>query len=352
MSKESEAIFSSTGRLGVSRRQYERLYVNGTHYSTDPVEVERNFRRLLEIAERHPQKIGRSIFRGLVNEDVLRHLSNNGLQPYLEAVLPVSEFTGDNSWLVYLTNNKLGRELIVPREVMISETSAQKSEVAPPLERIQSIIEQGYTFVNHIPKDQVDQVYGLWGETFGWERYEVDNLRVRLIAGSNKTPSQKAQKEVWFSAVCDNGTIIGAAMAERLPIPSAESRLDLVESTEWRTRDEYAGNGLITATVAALNAQILSDLQDNPNGLPLIYAECNFQSRSDRAGHGAGFRIPERTEGYSAPQILVQNVMVRDGQPVPEGRLRDFTFMYLPVESIQKHYNPTQVNSITQMIKT
>lgn len=348
MNKETEAIFSSTGRLGVSRRQYNRLYVNGTHYSDNPDEVERNFRRLIKVGGRHPRSISRSIFRGLVNEDVMRHLSNNGLKPYLEVVLPVAEFSGDNSWLVYIVNNQPGRELIVHREVMVEETNVQKIGVASPLERVQSITEQGYTFASHIPEDQVDQVHSLWGETFGWERHEVDNLRRRLITGRQTSP---AQRDVWFSAIRDNGTIISVAMAERLSIPSAEGRLDLVESTEWRTRDEYSGNGLMTATLAALNAQILSDFQDNSNGLPLVYAECNFQSRSDRAGHGAGFRIPERTGGYSAPQILVQNVLVRDGQPIEEGRLRDFTFMYLPVEAIRNHYNPTQVSSITQMIK-
>lgn len=348
MNKETEAIFSSTGRLGVTRRQYDRLYVNGTHYSASPDEVEQNFRRLTAVGERHPQSISRTIFRGLVNEDVMRHLSNNGLQPYLEVAFPVAEFTGDNSWLVYMANNQPGRELLVPREVMIEETNVQKRDTALPLERVQSITEQGYTFASHIPEDQVDQVHSLWGETFGWERHEVDNLRRRLITGRQTSPSQR---DVWFSAIRDNGTIISVAMAERLSIPSAEGRLDLVESTEWRTRDEYAGNGLMTATLAALNAQILSDFQDNPNGLPLVYAECNFQSRSDRAGHGAGFRIPERTERYSVPQILTQNVLVRDGQPIEEGRLRDFTFMYLPVEAIQNQYSPTQVSSITQMIK-
>ena len=110
-----ETIFSSTGRLGVSRRQYDRLYVNGTHYSTNPGEVENNFRRLTEIADRHPQRISRSIFRGLVSEAVIEHISNNGLHPYLEVAVPVAEFTGDNSWFVYMANNRLGRELIVPR---------------------------------------------------------------------------------------------------------------------------------------------------------------------------------------------------------------------------------------------
>lgn len=344
MKRESETIFSSTGRLGVSRRQYERLYVNGSHYSSDPIELEWNFRRLTAIGERQQQKIGRSIFRGLVNETVMQHILNNGLQPHLEVALPVTEFTGDNSWLVYMANNRFGRELIVPREVMMKETNAYKREITSPLKRVKSITEQGYTFVNYIPEDQVDQVYALWGETFGWKLHEVDNLRKRLITGSKNSSSQK---DVWFSAIRDNGTIISVAMAERLTIPTACGQLDLVENTEWRTRDEYAGKGLMTVTLAVLNAQILSDFQGNTNGLPLIYAECNFQSRSDRTGYGAGYRIPGRA---NAAQILVQNVLVRDGQPVEEGKLRDFTFMYLPVETIRTHYNPRQTEAIMQLV--
>ncbi|MCL4353179.1 hypothetical protein M1615_01750 [Patescibacteria group bacterium] len=348
MNKETETIFSSTGRLGVSRRQYERLYVNGTRYSTNPIEFEHNLKRLNEVVQRHPDKITRSVFRGLVNENIMHHISTNGLQPYLEVALPIVEFTGDDSWLIYMANNNPGRKLITPREIMIEQTNTQKRGGLSPLKRARSIIEQGFTIVNYIPENQIDQVHVLWRETFGWQRHEVDNLRRKLVAGKEKHPSQR---DVWFSALRDNGTVISVAMAERLSIPSANGTLDLVESTEWRTRDGYAGKGLMTVTLAALNAQILSDLRENPNGLPLIYAECNFQSRSDRAGHGAGFRIPERTHGYSAPQILVQNVLVRDGQPVEEGRLRDFTFMYLAVEVIQNHYNSSQVDSIMQMIK-
>lgn len=349
MNIEASPINSSTGRLGVSRRQYSRLYENVPCYSVNPKDVESNFRRLIGVGERHQERIGRSIFRGLVNEDVMEYIVNTDLHSYLEVVLPAREFTGDNSWFVYMANNRPGRDLLVPLERMIEETNVQREEIITPLVRIQSVIDQGYTFVNHISEEQIDQVYTLLRVTFGWERHEFNNLTNRLISGRNIPPSQRA---VWFSAIRNNGTIISVAMAERLPIPTANGWLDLIESTEWRTRDEYAGRGLMTANLAALNAQILSDLQDNPNGLPLIYAECNFQSRSDRAGFGAGFRVPERTGRYAASQILMQNVLVRDGQPVEEGRLRDFTFMHLPVEATQNHYSPTHVSSIMQMIRT
>lgn len=349
MNRQPEAILSSTGRLGVSRRSYDRLYVNGTQYSTNPYEFAINFSRLIQVAERHPSRISRCVFRGLVNEDIMRHISNNGLQSHLEVALPIREFNGDNSWLIYLAFNRQDRRSNVPHGTMIEATSNLNKEIVTPLERIQALVEQGYTFIRYIFKDQVDEVYSLWGETFGWERQEVVNLRRRLIAAYNNPSSQK---DVWFSGLVNkDGMIVSVAMAERISIPSSSGPLDLVESTEWRTKDGYEGRKLMTATLCALNAQILYDLKNKPHGLPLIYAECNFQSRADRAGYGAGMRIPERTNGYYAPQILVQNVLVRDGQPVGEGKLRDFIFLYLPVKVIQNYYNPIQVESIMSMIK-
>lgn len=283
---EIEPIFSSTGRLGVSRRQYGRLYANGC-YCADPAEVGQTFQRLTAIRERYQQKISRSVLRGLVSEGVMQHISH----------------------------------------------------------RVRSVVEQGYSFVDLIQADQLDQMHTLWSDTFGWNHQELDGLRKKLEANKYKDP---AQRDIWFAAIRHNGAIISAAMAERLGLPTACGQLDLVESTEWRTKDGYTGNGLMTATLAMLNAKILSDFQDNPNGLPLIYAECNFQSRSDRAGYGVGFRVPRRIH---SSQILVQNVLVRDGQPVAEGRLRDFTFMYLPAEAIRNHYSPSQTQEMRQLIK-
>ncbi|MBU1000053.1 hypothetical protein KKE78_01475 [Patescibacteria group bacterium] len=343
MTKETEAIFSSTGRLGVSRRPYDRIYVNGI-YSSDPNEFEENFQRLIAIGRRHQRKSSRNLFRGLVSETVMQHISTNGLNSYLEVALPVNEFIDDNSWFVYLADNSPGRELIVPREVMMKAVSKQREEIISPIERIRSVLQQGYTFIDRIHEDQVNQVYSLWGETFGWKRYQVDNLRRRLDANQYDS---RSRRDVWFAAIKYDRTIIGAAMAELLSIPAAYGQLDLVESTEWRTRDGYTGNGFMTATVAVLNAQILSDLQRRRNNIsPLIYAECNFQSRSDRVGHGAGFCIPERT---NAPQILVQNALVRDGQLVEEGKLRDFTFMYLSIEAMHEHYDFMQTEAIKQL---
>lgn len=347
------ATFTSIGKLGVSRRSYDRLYVNGTRFSSNPVEFDRNFRRLVAIGERNKGKIGRSVFRGLVSDEVVNHVLSSDLKANLEVAFPVGEFTGDNSsWLVYMANNKPGRDQIVPRETMIRKTSVPRGGIMIPVERVKSVTDKGYVFTDKIAEDQVDQALSLWGNTFGWRREDVENLRIKL--DENKRKQFSSQKNVWFSAAMDkDGKIVSLAMAERLSIPGKNGKtLDLVESTEWRTDDSHSNNGLAPGTLNMLNAQILSDLRNNPNGLPLIFAECNFQSGSEWTGKKAGFFIPPRTaEGHPAPQILTQNVLVRDNHEIGDKKLRDFSFLYLPKDVIQRHYGSAQVEEMKSMIR-
>lgn len=345
MITESDRIFSSTGSLGVSRRQDSRVYANATRYSGDPAEVERNFRRLCAISDNNPGRISRSVFRGVVSGEVVDHIRGNGMEEFLEVALPLDEFRREPSWLVYTARNQPGREQIVPRDEMIGETSPQQASGRAPLERVQDVVGRGYVFVDRIADDQVDGILAMWGPTFGWERQEIINLQRRLRAGQSSPPSAR---NVWFSAIEDEGVVVSVAMAERLTVPAADGQLDLVESTEWRTQDAYANQGLMSANVAALNAQILEDLSGSPNGLPVILAECNYATRSDRAGNGAGFMIPDRS---FAPQIIVQNVRVGDGQPIPAEKLRDFSFMVLPAGQIQESYDPIKRDAIMQSVR-
>lgn len=346
ITQETEQIFSSTGSLGVSRRQYDRLYVNGTQFADNADTVARNFQRLMAITDRYPDRLSRGVYRGAVSEEVFDRIQNSDLYRQLEVALPLHEF-GDPSWLVYLAHNHEGRTQIEDTETMIVDVDRNVERGLLPEERVHEVVaDRGYHFVTGFSPEQTGQILDLWSATFGWEEHEVNSLRHRLERERTQLPHQR---DVWFSAICDNGMIISAAMAERLTIPVSNQRsLDLVESTEWRTRDAYAGQSLMTANVAMLNAQILSDLQLSPNGTPLIFAECNFQSRSDRAGFGAGFRVPQRENRRPAPQLIVQNVLVNDGQDIPEGKLRDFTAMYLPMEQIQRGYQPQQTEAILQ----
>lgn len=345
MNQENEqTILSSTGRTGVSRRPDGRLYVNPTDFANNPELVAQTFQRLLGVQERHPQKVGRSVYRTIASDEVFSHISQNGQAPYIEVALPMAEFTGDTSWLVYLAHNNIDRTRIVSQNQMISEASERLERSISPLERVVRLREEGYTFSSQIHENEVAQVEALWGETFGWTVQEIRNLSHRLEMNQNRLPEQR---DVWFSAVKEGDQIVSLAMAERLSMPARNMHMDIVESTEWRTRPGQMGRGTLAGALALLNAQVL---RDRPR-TPLIYAECNFQSRSDRAGVKAGFRIPDRDmQGRPAPQILVQNVRVGDGFDFGEGRLRDFTFMYLPVSEIGLNYRPENIRSFTNLI--
>lgn len=336
----SGEIFSSTGNLGREIRPFNRVYENRQEYSADSFRFLSDFREMTHMIDGEEQ-VTRAIMRGLVSESVLREVLESSEGVNLEVALRVSEFTGDDSWLIYLAKNSQARSSIVPVDEMILATERDKSvPTEAPERRIQKVLDQGYRFVNSFTKEQVGQVLDLWRDTFGWSFEEVHNLRRRLHEGD---------EGLWFSAVVDSsGNILTAATAEKLDIPAREGVLSIVENTEWRTKDGYQGRGLMTATLDMLNAQVLYDLRPTDSDrLPIIYAECNFQSRSDRAGHGAGFTIPQRTiDGYMIPQVIAQNVNIGDNQPVPSDKLRDFTFMYLSADTIGAHYGSWQVDKM------
>jgi len=338
MNAETETIYSSTGTIGVSRRQYDRLYVNGSSYASDFFEISKNFDRLTNIEKNYPKKIGRCVYRSVASEQLVQQIRQNGLRQNLEVAFSIGDFTNDNdSWLIYMANNNPERSRIIPQEIMIEETKGLKEARILPEQRVLNLARQGLRFVNQINEQDIDQVEELWGETFGWSRQEIKNLGHRLIKNHN----------IWFSAVKDNEKIVSLAMAEKISIPKNGGFLDLIESTEWKTRAEYAGRGIMSATLAVLNAQILN----NKTTLPLIYAECNYQSRADLAASSAGFKIPPRDiDGNPAPQILIQNVGVRDGHVVGNNKLRDFTFMYLPKETIVNHYSPQNIQTILEVL--
>lgn len=336
MNTNEQPIFSSIGSLGVTRRQDGRLYVNATEFSADPIQVLRNFRRLREIGNRHPARIGRVVFRGLIGEEVLAAIMDSDLPSNLEVLLPMDNFA-QTGFLAYLASNRFGRTPIVSSKEMVCETNRYSHKNVEPVDHIQSLSCEGYRFTDQVEQSDIGRLHDLWGPTFGWSLKEVANLAKRIEIDRQQSPEARG---IWIVLVRNGTEIVSAAMAERLTIPGRKAPLELVENTEWCTRSGYAGRGLITAALVVLNAQVLRDMRHLN---PLIFAECNFQTRSDVAGHKAGFRIPDRA---FAPQILVQNVGVNDGQLLAEsGRLRDFTFMYLPQDIVEGRYSPEQAEA-------
>lgn len=337
-------IVSSTGRPGVWRRSYDRLYANATRISDDPDEVEINFQRIVSIGNKFSSRIGRVVFKGIVNNAVRLHIDNSQLVSALEVALPLGEFGQPGDHLVYLANNQPEREPLVSITEMVNATEPYSTKNLDTTARIETLMAKGFSFTNLLTGEDFEAVHELWGPTFNWTKTELAALADRL---NIERSLEATQRTVWYSALKKDGVVVSVAMAERLQMPTSIGEIDIVESTEWRVRDGYGGQGLMTSVLVHLNAQILADFYRSQRPVPLVIAECNFQSRSDRAGYGAGFRIPVRGQGLKPPaQILVQNVAVGDGQDWPADKLRDFSFMYLPIDQITSNYSQAQVTKI------
>lgn len=326
-------IFSSTGQLGTQERQDGRLYHNARAYYDTTTAVTRIFDELVEQVDSESDRLSRAVFRGLVSGRVVQQLAAQRPQN-MEVALSVRDY-GQVAWLLYLGHNHPTRQSPHSAPDMVQAIDATRR---PPSLTAQDKVPAGFETARSFEPADEPALHTLWGQTFGWNQDEISALRLRLNQQRQRYP---IDRDTWFSALRYGGQIVSAAMAEHLELEGPDKAFDIVESTEWRTESQSQGKGLMPFVLRDLNAQIIKDLQHRYVGRPLIYAECNYTSRSDRSGYRAGFRIPNR---QFAPQIIPQNVRVNDGK-VPCG-LRDFSFMYVPFAQFETTYLPVNCRAI------
>ncbi|MBU2632779.1 hypothetical protein KKG52_03620 [Patescibacteria group bacterium] len=344
--KDIEPIVTSTGEVGVSQRSFNRIYYNGERLVESYDQLTDSYQSLSEQMD-SSQEISRSVVRVVATKDVVREtVLDIDFFKQIEVLVPVS--CDKNEWLMVVAKNKPGRDTNRSLLTMVSETEEYTDFNKTFPQRLRDVLGQGFNFSSEIAGFE-ESLLEIWGETFGWSLMEIYNLSHRL---RRERFIKKEDKTVWFSAVKSGEDIIAAAMAERLRLPIKHGRyIDLVESTEWKTRKASEGRHLMTAALINLNCQILSDLSDEIGSNPFIFAECNFTTRSDRAAHGAGFVIPKRlTMGVFVPQILKQNVAVVDGREPKDG-LRDFTFVCLPKDSTDNLYSRDRVDEVLRAVE-
>lgn len=344
-----DAIFESTGSLGTEPRPDGRLYRNEPDFTDDPDVLAGHFARLGRQAELLPLEISRIVLRGVVSDEVMSTVTDSELRDSVEVGLPLEEF-GHEGWLLSVARNSEGRDLIVAEHKMIEATTSQTPGKlkSSPVERVERLLASGASIRTELQYEDLPMLGELWQPAFfGWKDEEIAALAESLQEQQDQPPDKRT---LWFAGIWSNGQLVSAAMAERLEIPGKNGPVDLVESTEWCTRpgEEYAKKGYITTALSVLNAQILRDLRDSSGRQPVIYAECNFQNRSDHAGSSVGFRIPPR---QFARQILAQNVRIGDGLD-HDTTLRDFSFMYLPKQPQQPggYYDQASVNAVMEMV--
>jgi hypothetical protein len=315
IAQESGGEVASVGELGTSVRG-DRLYHNAEIYHEDADSVRNIF---ADMAGQSGGDISRVVFRGIVSPRALRDIARAPMEADLEVAQPLAGY-GEPGWLVYLAQNAPDRQPIVPVPEMVaaSNTYTLPSGFNP------ADLPAETTHQAYIPEDSIGQLYDLW-QAFGWELNGVAERASKVRANRQSEPQDR---DTWFSGLWNSGRLVCAATAERLTYQGAEGPFNLVESTEWRTHPDYMQHGLMGHNLWRLNNQILGDLRDVEAKMPLVFAECNFMTRADKAGRRAGFEIPSR---QFAGQIIAQNVIVNDGH-YPSG-LRDFVFISLPPQS-------------------
>jgi hypothetical protein len=339
----SEEINSSTGGYGTSERQHDRWYSNAD-YLDAPNRIEAQFEELVDEACEQPNGLTRTVRRGVVSSNVYERIVDGRLAADLEAALPLQEFEHPGQWLVCLGRNHPERGL-APDVGQIQRDTASTSyrPTRPSLNSLERVTDSGTVIVDHIEAEDVGQLKELWGSTFDW----VDDTLLNLLDGVAKQRiDNPASRRLWIAGAYAGGQLLSAATAERLSLPARDKNLELIESTEWRTRPGHGGRGLLTAVAIALHSQVLSSFE-GADTRPLIFAECNYISRADRAAHGAGLRIPSRSY---APQVIAQNVAVKDGLEDHLPGLRDFTFNYLPTARVRAEYNLAAVSRLLQLV--
>lgn len=328
--------FTSTGRPGEpENRSYRRLYQTWDKPINDIQKLIDKFNFLESNVDGHR----RIVLKSLCSNQVLNEAIQTGLP--IEAVIPMSIVTGDESSIIFLGKN-----------FHDSPPQGRKEELnliveKKPLEKITSVIEKGFTLSNHLNENDSDNLYSLW-HRFGWTREGIVDFIKKI---------QSHENNLWFSGMRDNltGQLVSASQAEAVNF----SGIRYVETTEYSTLEGYSKHGLCTASVEGLVAQVLNDT--NKENVPtVITAEFNTSSTSSAVGANAGFIIPKH-DGIS--QILSYNVAVEDNeQPnqisfepwedpdgIPLKYLRDFAVAVLPAENIQRFYSPDVVQEIINL---
>lgn len=255
MAFQERKIFTSTGELGLKRRTYDRLYWNWRFGTVADVNLlERAFRRMVFQGE----KMGKTryVLRVPVSDKVIEKVWQSELKDYTEVAMPIpEEISSDRTWLLFFSKNHQSRQSMHSIEEIVRVTSFYENHPISIGQRLRDIVKQDFVIQDRILPNQLDQILNLWGETFGWTKKEVMNLSRRLENEQNFPP---AIRSVWFASIWRGSEVITAAMAERLVIPLDKKRdINLVESTEWRTKADWEGQGLTTATIVHLNCQVL-----------------------------------------------------------------------------------------------
>lgn len=340
----SEKINTSLGRPGESEpRTFGRLYLTMLDPINDFELLLTSLRNLKTLADKGQYR--RFVLKGLVSREVVNQAKVAQLP--IEAIIPLNFVTSHDSAIVFLAENYhdspfQGND---PREFITHRKNDKK-----PLEKVQKVIENNFALSKNLTENDIEDLFSLW-QRFGWSKSEISNFIGKI---------QRLEKNYWFSGIRDSnsGKLVSASTAEAIEFAG----IRYIETTEYSTLDGYEEQGLCTASVAGLIAQILSETyysNNQDNLTTVITAEFNTSSTSAAIGASTGLIIPKED---GIPQILKYNVGVVDGAPansvfsdevdengIPFRFLRDFAVAVLPQENIINLYPQNEVEQIISL---
>lgn len=335
-------INTSVGRPGEPEsRSFCRLYQTLRNPINDFEELSTRFETLRTLVNGHR----RIVFKCLCSNEVLSQAKQQELP--IEAIIPMNLVAGHDSAIVFLAENyhKSPSQGNDPREFITHRQNGKK-----PLAKVQKVVENNFALSKNLTENDVEDLFSLW-QRFGWSKKEISNFIGKI---------QKHEKNYWFSGIRDSnsGKLVSASTAEAIEFAD----IRYIETTEYSTLDGYEEQGLCTASVAGLIAQVLSETcySNNQDSLTtVITAEFNTSSTSVAIGASAGLIVPKED---GVPQILKYNVGVVDGAPansvfsdeVDENGisfrfLRDFAVAVLPQENIINLYPQNEAEQIINL---
>ena len=338
-------IITSAGSVGIDYNRSE-----GRVYQTLDCVVESasvladTFSELKEEAFTRGRR--RWVLRAVLENDARIELGDLEVSNNIEIDVPLSLIDpGSTRRLVILAENVHRSDVPEWQEVDSYWRKPYTREINP-LQAVISIPEQ-FRLTDRLEQDDAPDLANIW-TPFGW------NLNgVREFINTCKENSN-----LWFSGVRNSaGRLISACQGEGITFGG----IFLVEGTEYGTLPRFEGNGLCTAAVIGLHAQILDESLYRRDQIPLIYSELNLSVRSDAVARKTGMEVPliacrDNTLPY---QVLRRNVSVVDHQEPNDLSLeelgdrrehyeqaygetfrfwRNFVAGILPREAIDKYY--------------
>lgn len=314
----------------------------------------------------------RTVMRVRCTEQVFQELTAQNSLP-VEVAIPLNLVDNTTSdYVLIIAQNQ--HDSAVPEWPEVYDFWSKPKEIRlTPVQRVERIHNSGkYQLCSTLTLEDAERLQQIWAP-FGWD---LDGV----IDFINELPSSKTK---WFSGVRDIKThkLVSACMGELLEFAG----IRYVETTEYGTyvsqsyglrsrenqngsQNNYEGQGLCTAVVSALHAQILRDTLYTDNIPVLIGAELNMTSRSDVLARNLGYTAPGVENNRTLPgpiQVLRYNVAVEDrGEPnhlQPHTQnsswrtenyqyWRNFIMGVLPRNTIDTYYSPEQVQHILHMV--